>query len=229
MSSTDFPCCDSLDCAYRAPTEAFCTLSTSTVILCQILRPCGHALKSRWRFPCITALVLCRPAAEWAPDRLHQGFWNVASAGATIKAHTVSGHIGASPAESDDYGMGLCEAETEVDQVQWTMNSCKFSVYCGVTASEKPMGHSSIILMNSTWLPSVCTSHLITSSSGYGLDNLTHPDRPPLHSLQHGQAETLQICKFDFYLVLNSILVLFFLIIFLQEVMENGIIHSLSV
>jgi hypothetical protein len=78
-----------------------------------------------------------------------------------------------------------------------------------VTAFEKPLGHSSIILMNSTWLPSVHTSHLITSFSGYGLDNLTHPDLPTLHSLQRELAETFQICKFDFHLVLNSIVVLF--------------------
>jgi hypothetical protein len=78
-----------------------------------------------------------------------------------------------------------------------------------VTAFEKPLGHSSIILMNSTWLPSVHTSHLITRSSGYGLANLPDPLLPPLHSLQHSQAEVFQICKFDFHLILNSILVLF--------------------
>jgi hypothetical protein len=115
-----------------------------------------------------------------------------------------TGHTGASTVENKDYGMGLCEAKTTVDRIQWTMNSLNCSVspvmlscthntvlwFCdGVTAFETPLGHSSIILMNSTWLPSVHTSHLITSSSGYGLHNLPHSDLPPLHSLQHGQAE----------------------------------------
>jgi hypothetical protein len=97
------------------------------VILCRILWLYGHALKSTRRLPCITALGFFRPA-EWAPDGHNQGCWNVASAGTTIKAHTVSGHTGASPVESDDYGMGLCEAETKVDRVQWNMNSLKCSV-----------------------------------------------------------------------------------------------------
>jgi hypothetical protein len=125
--------------------------------------------------------------------------------------------------QSDEYGMGLCEAETTVDRVQWTLNSLNCSVsfmmlsftrypvlwFCDwVAAFEKPLGYSSIILMNSTWLRSVHTSHLITSSSVYGLYTLPHPVLPPLLSLQHGQVETFQVCKFAFHLVLNSILVL---------------------
>jgi hypothetical protein len=147
------------------------------------------------------------------------------SAGTIVKSHTVPGHTGASPEESDDYGIGLCEAETTADWVQWTMNSCKCSVspmmlscthnhvlwFCnGVTAFQKPLGYYSIILMNSTWLPSLHTSHFITSSSGYGLHTLPQPDLSPLQWLQHGQAETFQVCKFAFHLVLNSILALFF-------------------
>jgi hypothetical protein len=87
------------------------------VILCLAMRLYGSALKVRWRLPCITALGYCK-VAESAPDGHHQGFWNVASAGTTIKAHTVSGHTDASSVESDDYGMGLCEAETKVNQAQ---------------------------------------------------------------------------------------------------------------
>jgi hypothetical protein len=99
----------------------------------------------------------------------------------------------------------------------------------GVTAFEKPLGHSSIILMNSTWLHSVHTNHLITSSSCCCLDNLTHPDLPTLHSLQCDQAETFQICKFDFHLVLYSILFLFLFLIAFNKKSGEVISSSYSV
>jgi hypothetical protein len=98
------------------------------------------------------------------------------SAGTIVKSHTVPGHNGASRAESDEYGIGLCEAVTTADWVQWKMNSCKCFVspmmlscthhpvlcFCdGVTAFEKPLGYSSL----SWWTaPGYLLSTPVTSS-----------------------------------------------------------------
>jgi hypothetical protein len=56
--------------------EAFCTLSTSAVILCLALRMYGNALKSRWRLPCITALGYCKLESEDQMDTIKIfGMW----------------------------------------------------------------------------------------------------------------------------------------------------------